>query len=178
MEKRLEEEALTLASSFKKEKEEIEASVKCKEDSMKLKEESHMLKHKADLQRLEKEILQLRLETDSSEIAALRKGIEGRYKSKLRPTLTDSNRTTADLAQSFISRNLKTANIEEDYGSVKRERECIMCLTEEMSVVFLPCAHLVVCLKCNELHEKQGMKECPSCRTVIQNRIPVRYSSS
>lgn len=177
LEKRLEEEALTRASSFKKEKEQIEASVKCKEDAMKLKEESHMLKHKADLQKLEKEILQLRLKTDSSEIATLRRGIEGRCKSKLRPTLTDSNRT-ADLAQSFISRNLKTANIEEDYGSVKRERECIMCLTEEMSVVFLPCAHQVVCLKCNELHEKQGMKECPSCRTLIQNRIPVRYSSS
>lgn len=61
-------------------------------------------------------------------------------------------------------------------GDVQRERECVMCLTDEMSVVFLPCAHQVVCLKCNELHEKQGMKDCPSCRTPIQRRICVRLA--
>lgn len=61
-------------------------------------------------------------------------------------------------------------------GDVQRERECVMCLTDEMSVVFLPCAHQVVCLKCNELHEKQGMTGCPSCRTPIQRRICVRLA--
>ncbi|KAL0302939.1 UNVERIFIED_CONTAM: putative E3 ubiquitin-protein ligase [Sesamum radiatum] len=55
-------------------------------------------------------------------------------------------------------------------GGVKRERECVMCLSEEMSVVFLPCAHQVVCTTCNELHEKQGMKDCPSCRSPIGNK--------
>ncbi|KAJ0547264.1 putative transcription factor C2H2 family [Helianthus annuus] len=53
-----------------------------------------------------------------------------------------------------------------------------MCLSEEMSVVFLPCAHQVVCTKCNELHEKQGMKDCPSCRGPIQQRVSVRYARS
>lgn len=179
LERRLKEEALTQANSLKKEKEQIEASAKCKEDTMKLKEESNVLKHKANLQKLENEILQLQLKTDSSKIAALRRGIGGSYASKLTLTLTDFSRTSAAaaLAQRYISRNLKTADIKEDYGSVKRERECVMCLTEEMSVVFLPCAHQVVCLKCNELHEKQGMRDCPSCRTLIQDRIPVRYPS-
>ncbi|GFP98618.1 putative E3 ubiquitin-protein ligase rf298 [Phtheirospermum japonicum] len=51
-----------------------------------------------------------------------------------------------------------------------------MCLSEEMSVVFLPCAHQVVCTTCNELHEKQGMKDCPSCRGPIQRRVCVRYA--
>lgn len=63
-------------------------------------------------------------------------------------------------------------------GGVKRERECVMCLSEEMSVVFLPCAHQVVCTTCNELHEKQGMKECPSCRGAIQRRISVCFARS
>ena len=56
---------------------------------------------------------------------------------------------------------------------VRRDRECVMCLSEEMSVVFLPCAHQIVCGKCNELHQKQGLRECPSCRTPIERRIRV-----
>lgn len=64
----------------------------------------------------------------------------------------------------------------EKFAGVKRERECVMCLSEEMSVVFLPCAHQVVCAMCNESHEKEGMKECPSCRTAIQQRISVRFA--
>ena len=60
-------------------------------------------------------------------------------------------------------------------GGVKREQECVMCLSEEMSVLFMPCAHQVVCKTCNELHEKQGMQDCPSCRSPIQQRIAVRF---
>ncbi|EFJ31603.1 hypothetical protein SELMODRAFT_408316 [Selaginella moellendorffii] len=56
---------------------------------------------------------------------------------------------------------------------VRRDRECVMCLCEEISVVFLPCAHQVVCVKCNDLHERKGMAECPSCRTRIQQRVRV-----
>ncbi|OMO98369.1 E3 ubiquitin-protein ligase [Corchorus olitorius] len=39
-------------------------------------------------------------------------------------------------------------------------------------------SEVVVCTTCNELHEKQGMKDCPSCRSPIQRRIPVRYARS
>lgn len=61
-------------------------------------------------------------------------------------------------------------------GSLRQERECAMCLSEESSVVFLPCAHQVVCSNCNEIHEKGGMKDCPSCRTPIAQRINVRFA--
>ncbi|XP_059298016.1 putative E3 ubiquitin-protein ligase RF298 [Lycium ferocissimum] len=63
-------------------------------------------------------------------------------------------------------------------ASVKSERECVMCLSEEMTVVFLPCAHLVLCEQCNVLHEKQGMNDCPSCRTPIKKRISVKFARS
>ena len=56
---------------------------------------------------------------------------------------------------------------------IQRDWECVMCMSEECSVVFLPCAHQIVCVKCNELHQKQGMTDCPSCRTTIQERIHV-----
>ncbi|XP_061975610.1 putative E3 ubiquitin-protein ligase RF298 isoform X2 [Populus nigra] len=170
------EEVLMQASATRKERENIEASAKSKEDMIKLKAETNLQKYKDDIQKLEKEISQLRLKTDSSKIAALRRGIDGSYASRL-----------ADIKSSPAQKESRTPCISEvatdfhDYfemGGVKRERECVMCLSEEMSVVFLPCAHQVVCTTCNELHEKQGMKDCPSCRGPIQLRIPVRYARS
>lgn len=58
---------------------------------------------------------------------------------------------------------------------LKQQRECVMCLSEEMAVLFFPCAHQVLCEECNILHEKKGMKDCPSCRAPIQERINVRF---
>nr|KYP72784.1 MND1-interacting protein 1 [Cajanus cajan] len=139
------EELLLQASSIRKEREQIEESAKSKEDMIKLKAEENLQRYRDDIQKLEKEIAQLRQKTDSSKIAALRRGIDGSYMHVKR-------------------------------GGVKRERECVMCLSEEMSVVFLPCAHQVVCTTCNELHEKQGMQDCPSCRSPIQKRISVRFA--
>ncbi|KAL0388733.1 UNVERIFIED_CONTAM: putative E3 ubiquitin-protein ligase [Sesamum radiatum] len=166
-------ELLTQASSFRKEREQIEVSTQSKEDMIKLRAESNLQKYKDDIEKLEKDISQLRLKTDSSKIAALRRGIDGSYASKL----TDLRDSLAlkDSAISYISRMVISTDLTGN-GGVKRERECVMCLSEEMSVVFLPCAHQVVCTMCNELHEKQGMKDCPSCRSPIQRRVCVRYA--
>ncbi|KAF2287762.1 hypothetical protein GH714_002625 [Hevea brasiliensis] len=176
-EEKLKEELVLQASSIRKEREQIETSAKSKEDVMKLKAETNLQKYKDDIQRLEKEIYQLRLKTDSSKIAALRRGISESYASRL----TDAKNSTAqkEFPTPYYS-VMEAADFHEysDTGSVKRERECVMCLSEEMSVVFLPCAHQVVCTTCNELHEKQGMKDCPSCRTPIQRRVPVCYARS
>ncbi|KAI3787666.1 hypothetical protein L1987_42292 [Smallanthus sonchifolius] len=57
-------------------------------------------------------------------------------------------------------------------------RECVMCLTEEMTVLFVPCGHQVLCAECNVVHEDNGMKECPSCRTPIQKRINCLFAES
>ncbi|KAG6536151.1 hypothetical protein ZIOFF_001195 [Zingiber officinale] len=62
----------------------------------------------------------------------------------------------------------------ESRSELKREWECVMCLSEIVSVVLLPCAHQVFCRQCNELHEQKGVKECPSCRTPIQRRVIAR----
>ncbi|KAL3812747.1 hypothetical protein ACJIZ3_014015 [Penstemon smallii] len=166
-EKKSKNDLFTQASSYRKEREQIEVSAKSKEDTIKSKAENNLEKYKDDIKNLEREISRLRLKKDSSKIAALRRGIDGSYASKV----TDYKNTQAmkDSAISYIS----SGN-----GGVKRERECVMCLSEEMSVVFLPCAHQVVCTMCNELHEKQGMKDCPSCRSPIQRRVCVRYARS
>nr|GMD72979.1 putative E3 ubiquitin-protein ligase RF298 [Ipomoea batatas] len=70
---------------------------------------------------------------------------------------------------------LKLAAASRDQGGVKREWECTICLTKATSVAFLPCAHQVLCKDCNTLHENQGMKDCPSCRTPIVQRIHARF---
>ena len=166
------EELLLQASSIRKEREQIEELAKSKEDVIKLKAERNLLKYRGDIHKLEKEIAQLRLKTDSSKIAALRMGIDGCYASRF----ADMKNGTAvgEPWTSFISELVSDCSM--TTRGVKRERECVMCLSEEMSVVFLPCAHQVVCTTCNELHEKQGMQDCPSCRSPIQRRIAVRYT--
>ncbi|KAL5541730.1 hypothetical protein UlMin_009440 [Ulmus minor] len=165
-------ELLTQASSIRKEREQIEALAKTKEDITKSKAETNLQKFKDEIQKLEKEISQLRLKTDSPKIAALRRGIDGSFDSKL------SNKDPKQASTPYASEALTGFHGYAETGGVKRERECVMCLSEEMSVVFLPCAHQVVCTTCNELHEKQGMKDCPSCRSPIQRRISVRYANS
>ncbi|GMH08339.1 hypothetical protein Nepgr_010179 [Nepenthes gracilis] len=146
------EEMLAQANSLRKEREQLEASAKSKDDMIRSKAETNLQRYKDDIQNLGKQISELRLKADSSKIAAL-KEYQAPYVSGM-------------------------SNDYDDYcgTGVKRERECVMCLSEEMSVVFLPCAHQVVCSMCNELHEKQGMKDCPSCRSPIQRRICVRYA--
>lgn len=170
------EELLEQANSIRKEREQIEASTKSKEDMIKSNAEKNLQKYKDDIEKLEKEISQLRLKTDSSKIAALKRGIDGSYASRLtdiRNGLGHQNSWAP-----YISDVVRDFQDYSESGGVKRERECVMCLSEEMSVVFLPCAHQVVCTTCNELHEKQGMKDCPSCRSPIQRRISIRYARS
>lgn len=170
------EELLEQANSIRKEREQNEASTKSKEDMIKSNAEKNLQKYKDDIEKLEKEISQLRLKTDSSKIAALKRGIDGSYASRLtdiRNGLGHQNSWAP-----YISDVVREFQDYSESGGVKRERECVMCLSEEMSVVFLPCAHQVVCTTCNELHEKQGMKDCPSCRSPIQRRISVRYARS
>ncbi|KAK6930072.1 hypothetical protein RJ641_004166 [Dillenia turbinata] len=174
-EKKATEELLVQASSLKKEREQIGASGKSKEDMIKLKAENNLQKYKDDIKKLELEISQLRLKADSSKIAALKRGIDGSYASKLG---NKSFPATKDSGTPYISEMARDFLDNSNQGGVKRERECVMCLSEEMSVVFLPCNHQVVCTTCNELHEKQGMKDCPSCRSPIQQRICVRYARS
>lgn len=175
-EKKEKDKLLTQASSFSKEREYTEASAKAKEDVMKSKAQTNLQKCKYDIDRLEKEISGLKVKSDSSKIAALRRGIESTYASKV----TDTQNTLAlkDSAVSYVPRVVATSYFQDctGNGSVKRERECVMCLSEEMSVVFLPCAHQLVCMTCNELHEKRGMQDCPSCRSQIQRRVCVRYA--
>lgn len=157
------EKVLAQAASIRKEREQLEVRTKSEEDVIRKKAASDLQEYVEDIAKLEKELVELKLKSDSEKIAALRRCIDERISrttSKSVPTAKENKSCRDKLAAERL----------------RREEECVMCLSEEMSVVFLPCAHQVVCPECNELHEKQGMKECPSCRTPIQQRIHARFA--
>ncbi|XWS46761.1 hypothetical protein CRYUN_Cryun14cG0095700 [Craigia yunnanensis] len=161
------EKFLAQAASIRKERECLEAAAKVEVDKIKLKAEKDMLKYGEEVKKIEKKLSELTMKLDSSKIAALRKGTDGgncQCSSVNEGNQIPSfSKTVVDIKDYFWSRGLK------------QERECVMCLSEEKIVLFLPCAHQVLCVKCNELHQKQGMKDCPACRTPIVCRICARF---
>ncbi|GAU30697.1 hypothetical protein TSUD_39210 [Trifolium subterraneum] len=147
------EKILAEAAFIRKEREQYDALMKAEEDSLRKKAASELQEYVENVMKLEKEMTKLRLKSDSKNSI---------------PSLVKENKK-AEMSMAGSSQD-KLAG-----GRLKREHECVMCLSEERSVVFLPCAHQVLCLKCNVLHEKQGMKECPSCRTPIERRIHAKF---
>ncbi|KAE8703734.1 hypothetical protein F3Y22_tig00110465pilonHSYRG00029 [Hibiscus syriacus] len=123
-----------------------------------------MQKYGEEIKTLETKLSELETRLDSSKIAALRGGIGGNGQS--------SSVNEVNHVPSFSK---MVVDIKDYSGrrSLKHEREC---LSEEKIVVFLPCSHQVLCVKCNELHKKQQMKDCPACRSLIDCRICARFA--
>ncbi|KAK2664498.1 hypothetical protein Ddye_003072 [Dipteronia dyeriana] len=154
--KRMEKEQyLSQAAAIKREREQLEAAVKVEEEKLMVKAEKEKKLYLINIKHVESRLSLMKYRADTAKIATLREGFGG-----LTPGSSSSSATP---------RNEKAV------GGLRWDRECVMCLSEEKSVVFLPCAHQVLCPKCNELHEKQGMDDCPSCRAPIQRRINVIF---
>ncbi|XP_062199317.1 putative E3 ubiquitin-protein ligase RF298 [Phragmites australis] len=161
-------EAIAHVTSERKEREQIETSLRSEENSLHLKAANDTRRYKSEIRALEQQIAQLKVSLDSSKVGAPKWGADNKtYALHLSEGRKNSN------AQ--ILSNIAVPQ-DFDFDDIQRDRECVMCLSEEMSVVFLPCTHQVVCAKCSDLHEKQGMKECPSCRTPIQRRVCARLT--
>lgn len=167
------EKILAQAASIRKEREKLEAHTKSEEDIIRKKAASDLQEYVEGIAKLEKELVGLKLKSDSEKIAALSWCIDERNDSFSR---TSKYTLTIKGDKKSETSTMGSCQHKSRVESLRREQECVMCLSEEMSVVFLPCAHQVVCPDCNELHEKQGMKDCPSCRTTIQRRIHARFA--
>jgi hypothetical protein len=55
---------------------------------------------------------------------------------------------------------------------VKQSDECVVCMAEKKTHLFLPCAHHCVCADCASI-VCNGSKECPICRTPCEKSIRV-----
>ncbi|KAJ7556632.1 hypothetical protein O6H91_05G091100 [Diphasiastrum complanatum] len=172
-EEKAKEEAVLRAEFEKRSREQAEAAAKKREETIRRKAEANSQRHRDDIERLERELSQLRFASEPLPLTS-------EWHSSLTSTPPSMDSYSLHGLKEMNARLLQELADLQDLSrrDVRRDRECVMCMSEEMAVVFLPCAHQVVCVQCNDLHEKQGMTDCPSCRTPIQRRIRVFGVSS
>ncbi|XP_078426952.1 baculoviral IAP repeat-containing protein 8-like [Cetorhinus maximus] len=60
----------------------------------------------------------------------------------------------------------RSLSAEEQLRQLKNERTCKVCLDKEVSIVFIPCGHLVVCRDC-----APNLQNCPICRALIRGSV-------
>ncbi|CAA0825505.1 Putative E3 ubiquitin-protein ligase RF298 [Striga hermonthica] len=145
-----------LLDSLRGEREKVETLMKAEVDNINRTAQVKKHKFEEDIKNLQSMISELKMESDKEKIAALSAGYG--------PNVPKYRGERMAVFQEIFGT-----------GDVKEERECVMCMTDEISVVFLPCAHQVLCGSCNALHEKEGMKDCPSCRETIKKRVSVSF---
>lgn len=146
-------------------KEATESTNKRKHEALRLKIEIDFQRHKDDLQRLEQELSRLKISSQSTDHQL--------YNNNL-------STTNADVAKPTIARLLHELDKLEDSSEKEAgcERECLVCMKDEVSVVFLPCAHQVLCASCNDDFGNKGKATCPCCRVPIEQRVCVFGASS
>ncbi|MBA0735946.1 hypothetical protein Gogos_019746 [Gossypium gossypioides] len=146
-------------------KEAAEASNKRKLEALRLKIEIDFQRHKDDHQRLEQELSRLKQSTDLNHQS---------------DNLLTGKSEGAKPQGETIARLLHELDKQQDSSenNVNGDRECIICSKDEVSVVFLPCAHQVLCANCNDGYGKKGKATCPCCRVPIEQRIRVFGATS
>ncbi|KAL6279705.1 hypothetical protein ACE6H2_016586 [Prunus campanulata] len=162
------EEALAQMEEERRAKEAAEASNKRKLEALRLKIEIDFQRHKDDLQRLEQELARLKISAQSTELLHPSNALPKAISEGAKP----QGETIAKLLRELD--NLENSSERE----VSCDRECIICMKDEVSVVFLPCAHQVLCASCNDDYGKKGKATCPCCRAPIEHRIRVFGASS
>ncbi|XP_012585345.1 PREDICTED: baculoviral IAP repeat-containing protein 2 isoform X1 [Condylura cristata] len=74
----------------------------------------------------------------------------------------------------FVEKNMKYVptedvsglSLEEQLRRLQEERTCKVCMDKEVSIVFIPCGHLVVCQEC-----APSLRKCPICRGIIKGTV-------
>ena len=128
-----------------------------------LKIETDFLRHKDDMQRLELELSRLKVLSQASQLYL--------HSKKLQMANTEKLETEGE----FIARIFSRLDNEEDYCS---DRKCFNCEKEDVSVVFMPCTHQVLCISCSDSYGKGRRPACPCCGLAIQQKIRVFAAES
>ncbi|NXM41530.1 BIR7B protein, partial [Gymnorhina tibicen] len=66
----------------------------------------------------------------------------------------------------FFGKDESQLSTEEQLRRLQEERMCKVCMDKDVSVVFVPCGHLVACGDC-----ALNLRLCPICRAVIQGSV-------
>lgn len=144
-------------------KEAAEANSKRRLETLRLKFEIDFQRQKDDQERLQQELSKLKASVEFNELQH------------------DSNNRMSSIERETIEKMLEELDIL-DKSSLEKEasynRECLLCRKDEVCVVFLPCAHEVLCVNCNETYMRKGKATCPCCRVPIDRRIRVFGATS
>ncbi|KAL0393525.1 UNVERIFIED_CONTAM: MND1-interacting protein 1 [Sesamum latifolium] len=127
-------------------KEASEANNKRKLEALRLKIEIDFQRHKDDLLRLEQEYARLKESAQSTEVENQSNDIWTENSNGINPQGETIARLLHELDQLEDSQEKE----------VSCDRECMICMKDEVSVVFLPCAHQVICANCNDNYGKKG----------------------
>ena len=116
-------------------------------------------------------------QNDSSEnnIMQMRKCESNNHKKKDVDELCEGSTTslTQKVIQ-FFSKQSKDKNEDAQKESLvlsNNERNCKVCMMNEITILFTPCGHLVACKEC-----ASSLFQCPICRNKIIRIIKVYYS--
>ncbi|CAK7356169.1 unnamed protein product [Dovyalis caffra] len=162
------EQALGLVEEERCSKEAAEAENKRKLEALRLKIEIDFQRHKDDLQRLEQEFSRLKSAAESTELNPQSNAFPSGKSARTKPQGETIARMLHELDK-LENSSEKGANC---------DRECMICMKDEVSIVFLPCAHQVICASCSDSYRKKGKATCPCCRVPIEQRIRVFGASS
>ncbi|KAI5641869.1 hypothetical protein M9H77_00345 [Catharanthus roseus] len=168
-EQKAKELAVALVEEERRLKEAAEANCKRRLEALRLKIEIDFQRHKDDHQRLEQELARLKAQSNE-----LQHESNNPMTGNSNGILPQGREPIAKLLQEFDRLDNKSSSEK----SASYDRNCILCHKDEVSVVFLPCAHQVLCVNCNESYMKKGKATCPSCRVPIERRIRVFGASS
>ncbi|KAI9088965.1 hypothetical protein K1719_029244 [Acacia pycnantha] len=159
------EEALTLFKEEKRLKEEVDANNKRKLEALRLKIDIHFQRHNDDFLRLEQELSRLKASDQPAKLQLHHQpnGSPAGESEDAKP----QRETIAKMLQE-LDKLEEISKKEENF-----DRECIICRKDEVSVVFLPCAHQVMCVRCSDEYWRCGNALCPCCHVSIQQMIRV-----
>ncbi|XP_054464752.1 baculoviral IAP repeat-containing protein 7 [Anoplopoma fimbria] len=82
------------------------------------------------------------------------------------PETRQSSSTATVRTQTPIREKVKDPGPEELLRQLQEERTCKVCMDKLVSIVFIPCGHLVVCGDC-----AASLRHCPICRAVIRGSV-------
>ena len=148
-------------------KEAIDATIKRNHEALRRKIEVDFQRHKDDIRRLEEELSRLRASTVSVQ--------------PTKPFLNALNSSgDSDMpkpAKEVNTKIIQASNKPQNLRKKNRNRECVVCMKDEVNVVLLPCAHQVLCVSCSEDQEQRAEANCPCCNVQIDQRVRV-YGAS
>uniref|UniRef100_A0A8C6T0J3 RING-type E3 ubiquitin transferase n=1 Tax=Neogobius melanostomus TaxID=47308 RepID=A0A8C6T0J3_9GOBI len=91
---------------------------------------------------------------------------EDRQRGPTKPEVRQGTSSGSTRAQTVIKEKARDPSPEELLKQLQEERTCKVCMDKLVSIVFIPCGHLVVCRDC-----AASLRHCPICRAVIRGSV-------